>query len=277
MAFLRTGCLVSANGDDMDDHINPEGTAKVFTESTDEYYRAHGIKTFRDLLRCSDKQCGHVQQERAAIPVIAREQTKKDNAVVQRRFTELERSRDERAVLLVRVLQHGFMWAGSSFIVFISGGVTGLLDFLSETDEDGNPSHDIDLYRVSKTVGGLGKRKIGGKWAITGQSKKRSVVRFSIELKNAPKRRLELDQVNLFKSTLSPSTDMWSLCASYTKDKLVVTKLYGDEGPPVEVTLHNALRYEDGNATCYVLRRAVMPTYKDGELAKSTSSACDRR
>ena len=138
LAFLRTGCLVSANGDDIDDHINPEGTAQVFAESTDEYYRVHGIKTFRDLLRCSDKQCGHVQQERAAIPVIAREEKNADNAVVKRRFTELKRSRDERAVLLVRVLQHGFMWAGSSFIVFISRGVTGLLEFLSETDADGN-------------------------------------------------------------------------------------------------------------------------------------------
>ena len=114
-------------------------------------------------------------------------------------------------------------------------------------------------------------------WAIIGKSKKRSVDRFSIELVKAPKWRLELDQVNLFKGTLSPSTDMWSLCASCTNGKLVVSKLYGDDGPPVEVTLHNALRYDSGNATCYVLRRAVMPTYKDGELAKSTSSACDRR
>ena len=120
-------------------------------------------------------------------PVIAREEKSADNAVVQGRFAELERSRDERAVLLARLLQHGFMWAGSSFIVFISRGVTGLLDFLTETDADGNPSHDIDLYRVSKTVKGLGKRKIRSMWAIIGKSKKRSVDRFSIELVKAPK------------------------------------------------------------------------------------------
>ena len=58
-AFLRTGCLVSANGDDVDNEMDPEGVRKAMEDSTDTYYRQHQIRTFRDLLRCSDGDCKH--------------------------------------------------------------------------------------------------------------------------------------------------------------------------------------------------------------------------
>jgi hypothetical protein len=61
LAFLRTGCLVSANNDDIDAEIQPGGVEAAIKKSRDSYYRDHksperpeGIQTFRELLLCSD-------------------------------------------------------------------------------------------------------------------------------------------------------------------------------------------------------------------------------
>ena len=60
LAFLRTGCMVSANGAEVDKEIKPEGMETAIKNSTDSYYKDHSIETFRDLLKCSDLDCGHV-------------------------------------------------------------------------------------------------------------------------------------------------------------------------------------------------------------------------
>jgi hypothetical protein len=159
LAFLRTGCLVSSNGDDVDAEINPEGTAKVFTDSKDSYYKDHNITSFRELLVCSDGECGHVQP-RAQPASLSRAQRRNDEAVAQSRFEQLEQSSDERAILIVRCVKRGLKWAGSSFVVFMGGGVDRLLEFLSEQDDKGDPAHDVDMYRTSKDTPSLGKRMV---------------------------------------------------------------------------------------------------------------------
>ena len=53
------------------------------------------------------------------------------------------------------------------------------------------------------------------------------------------------------------------MCVYYDKisDELKVGKLFSSEGPPIALTLHNALKIGNPDATCYVLRRQVMPVY----------------
>ena len=76
-------------------------------------------------------------------------------------LSDLVKSKDQRAMGIVRCLKRGLKWAGSSFIEFVSGGVSRLLQFLSEMREDSNPMHDVDMYRTTKKTGTLGVRIFG--------------------------------------------------------------------------------------------------------------------
>jgi hypothetical protein len=91
--------------------------------------------------------------------------------------------------------------------------------------------------------------------------------------------RLDIDQVNLPKSKMQPSTDLWpNLCASYKDGKLGVELLWPDRGPLLNFTLHNALRLNCGDAvSCCVLRRIVIPTYDDNGQFQADESFCDGR
>jgi hypothetical protein len=146
-AFLRTGLLVSANGDDIDDKIRPEGLEAAMEKSKDTYFKNHKITTFRELLKCSDKTCEHVPPP-APLPVVSQESIRANAITVRKRFAELERSTDRGVMLLVKCLRAGTRWAGSSLVTFISGGVWALRLFLAERTELGEPVH---IY--------IGKRK----------------------------------------------------------------------------------------------------------------------
>jgi hypothetical protein len=203
---------------------------------------------------------------------------------VDERFTELEASNDIRAKFIVKCLQNHIKWAGSSFIVFMGGGVATLFEFLDEVKDDGTPAHDIDLYRKSKKTQKLGTRFAGMKvWKFEELAKKRAVKAFRLTEKNPqgdqrPKL-LDLDEVNLFKGSISPSTDLWpNLCAGVDeKGALIVENLFSNRGPPIEHTRHNALHFGNGNVDCYVLRKAAMSTYNDVGGLEEDATSCDGR
>ena len=282
-AFLRTGCLVSANGDNVDNEMAPEGACKAMEESTDNYYRQHCIQTFRQLLACSDGNCNHAEPP-PPLPGISAEDEKADSAQVSQLFAELVRSQDERAKLLVKCVKGGLKWAGSSFTEFLSKGVEGLLKFLSEkipatADAPESLAHDIDLYRINDSTQKLGKRFIGTQWECPGALKARAVDKFHLVLKQDNKTQLQIDQVNLHKSNINPSTDLWpNICASLDDGCLCVGQLWQNRGPPLGVTLHHALSLHSGTPVpCYVLRRHAMPTYDASGNFQQDDSYCDGR
>ena len=143
--------------------------------------------------------------------------------MVAGQFAELTRSKDPRAVFISKCLQEGRLkWAGSSLVVFLRNGVSGLLEFLSEAGEvkgEAKLFHDVDLYRTTEDTQSIGIRFAGGKkkWTMTTKTK-RSVDKITLTWvgKDHDGVGLEVDQVNLHKksSTMSPSTDIWgNLCA----------------------------------------------------------------
>ena len=256
---------MSANGSDVDDEIQPEGMTAVFKNSTDPYYKEHGIQKFRDLLKCVD-DCTHVQPP-AILPPVSTSNKEADKKTVRRRLNGLNASLDSRIMFIVRCMKRGLRWAGSSGITFLSTGVEGLLPFLSETNEDGSLQHDVDLYRVLAKSGSFGTHLIKS-WEIVGKpARKGCVTRYSLQSSAAGLHRLAIDHVCLIKGSMRPSTDVWpNLCVYYDtdSDELKVGKLFSNEGPPLALTLHNALKLGQPDATCYVLRRQVMPVYDNG-------------
>ena len=245
LAFLRTGVLVSANGDEeIDKEIKPEGmTAAIKKLKTRcEYYNDHKVEKFRDLLKCKGGECGHVQP-RPPLPPLATTLLNVDTEKVTERFMELEASKDIRTTFIVKCLQNHIKWAGSSFIVFMGGGVATLFEFLDELKDDGTPAHDIDLYRKSKTTQKIGTRFAGmSVWKFEVLPKKRAVEAFRLTERNPPAgqrpKLLDIDEVNLFKGSFSPSTDLWpNLCAGVDeKGELIVENLFPNRGPPIEHT-----------------------------------------
>jgi hypothetical protein len=159
LAFFRTGALVSANGDRIDNEINPEGLEKAMACSDDPYYKQHNITSFQDLLACSDG-CDH-SEDANAIPNISQNEVVSCEAKLLHRAVQLEGSTDPRAELIMKCLRAGYKWAGSALLRFISHGLEELLRFLSECNADGSPAHDLDFYRDSKDVQALGKRFVG--------------------------------------------------------------------------------------------------------------------
>lgn len=64
----------------------------------------------------------------------------------------------------------------------------------------------------------------------------------------------------------------------YENGKLQVQKLWPDRGPPLNLTLHHALRMGNGEQVpCYVLRRQAMPTYDSEGKVEVDESTCDGR
>jgi hypothetical protein len=108
---------------------------------------------------------------------------------------------------------------------------------------------------------------------------KRSVDKYKIEC-SATKYRLDIDQVNLFKAKISPSTDIWgNLCASCNGNgQFHLEKLVDRLEVPLEVTISNVLQIGSvPDVTCYVLRRAAMPTYDESGQFIRNDSYCDGR
>ena len=276
LAFLRTGCLVTANGSEQHDkEMRPEGVEAAIKNSKDDYYKNHEITTFTDLLRCSDG-CDHKEQPQPPAEPGANEQ-KANEETLRMRSQELEQNNDPRAVLLVKCLREGFKWAGSSLVEFLAKGTGRLLQFLSEVNQGGELLHDLDLYREEK-VKKLGKRFCEA--AVLTVSKRGAVDKYKMVLKGNPEVSLEVDQVNLFKkrSSMSPSTDIWgNLCLEWTNSALRVGQLVPDARIPLSLTLHNALRIGLEEVACYVLRQKAMPTYDDEGNFKAADYFCDGR
>jgi hypothetical protein len=283
LAFLRTSVMVSANGDEIDKEMKPEGVEEAMMKSTDPYYKDHGISCYQQLLECSDNKCGHADDHRKVIPAVPSHKKQSDLLLVKTRFTSLEESKDPRAQLIVRCLKKGFKWAGSSFVVFLSNGVEELLEFLSEM-EGGEPAHDVDLYRIDKTTTKLGVRLVSKTWDFPKPKKARAVDKYTFTLSQQAGAletgaTFAVDQVNLFKSKMKPSTDLWpNLCGGYNGSNFLVENLFQDFGVPLAVSLNHALRIgKEENVPCYVLRREAMPKYDEGGNFVSDESYCDGR
>jgi hypothetical protein len=187
-AFLRTGALVSAKTryvptigapsvdlvvsaqqDEIDRGMNPEGLRTAMEQSKDPYFKQHDIKTFRDLYVCSyPDKCTHrdcSSNRESFDDMLSQDDKARDEATLTRRFRELSSSTNPIAKLLVKCIRQGRMkWAGMSMTKFLSSGVTALLSYLSETQDDGKPAHDIDLYRDDKSIKKLGKRFVTTAW-----------------------------------------------------------------------------------------------------------------
>ena len=134
------------------------------------------------------------------------------------------------------------------------------------------------LARCDENSQKLGARFVGRYWRIENMEKAGGVDKVTLKSKTG-NTRLDIDQVNLPKSKMQPSTDLWpNLCASYKDGKLGVELLWPDRGPLLNFTLHNALRLNCGDAvSCCVLRRIVMPTYDDNGQFQADESFCDGR
>jgi hypothetical protein len=106
-----------------------------------------------------------------------------------------------------------------------------------------------------------------------------SVEKFCLSLAAAPGVILDIDQVNLAKSSINPSTDIWpNLCLQFANGQLQVGQLWADRGPALAQTLHNVLRMGGGAAVpCYVLRKQAMPTYDCEQKLDLDESTCDGR
>jgi hypothetical protein len=174
-------------------------------------------------------------------------------------MTELKQSADPRCILLVRLLKAGFKWAGSSLIVFLGQGVPALLAFVSEAGGDGAPLHDIDVYRDKNRNSTI--EDVISDWAWE-KTTKYAVDKFTLRQQDIV---LALDHVNYSTKTFQPGTDLWA-------NMYISMRPNGDEqygrfhqlGPPVEVTLENALTAGGAEAVpCYVLRSAIHPAYKE--------------
>lgn len=286
LAFLRVGALVSINGDSIDKEMNPEGSEQAIAKSKDDYYKEHDIKTFYDLLQCSDG-CNHAPPAPPPAEPTTGEQ-EMDAIVVATRFAELTQSKDPRAVFISKCLQEGRLkWAGSSLVVFLRNGVSGLLEFLSEAGEakgEAKLLHDVDLYRTTEDTQNIGIRFAGGKkkWTMTTKTK-RSVDKITLTWvgEGYDGVGLEVDQVNLHKnsSTMSPSTDIWgNLCAELKEGKLQTGQLVTGSSIPLSVTVHNVLRLGmNPPPPCYVLRRAAWPTYDEHGNFEPAEYYCDGR
>ena len=273
LAFRRTGALVSTNNDDVDDGIQPEGMEAAMQNSKDTYYQDHKITNFRQLLQCSDGKCGHVEPC-SPPPGVPNETIRNDNATVRKRFRELEFSDDVRLMLIVKCLKAGMRWAGSSLVTFLSEGVSGLRIFLSACSDDGKLLHDVDLYREHSKIKKIGVRFLTKKWLLTSTEKCRGVDKFELEYK-ASQSRLAIDQVNQFKTTLSPSTDIWgNLCAAFNTqtDSFQIEKFAPKKGPKLEVTINNALRVGK-EVWCGLLRPA---TCRNVYVQRSWQVCCKR-
>lgn len=112
LAFLRTSAMVSANGDDIDDEMNPEGVEAAMKKSQDPYYQDHGIRTYRQLLVCSDKKCNHVDSFVRVTPTVTVQAKQADSRLLKARFSVLGESSDPRAKLITACLNPVFCGLG---------------------------------------------------------------------------------------------------------------------------------------------------------------------
>jgi hypothetical protein len=186
-------------------------------------------------------------------------------------------------------MKNGMLWAGSTLIEFLSGGVSRLMSFLSECT-DGRPDHDIDLYRERESTQKFGVRFAGmSTWDQRpdpetnkkGPNKAGAVRKFQlISKQDQPPILVDVDEVNLFKRSISPSTDLWpNLCAVYdtAKAQFTLRKMHEGKGPPLSITRHNALRFGTEPTTCYVLRERAWPMYGADGAIITDENTCDGR
>jgi hypothetical protein len=101
-----------------------------------------------------------------------------------------------------------------------------------------------------------------------------------ISKKGQPPILVDVDEVNLFKRTISPSTDLWpNLCAVYdtAEGQFTVRKMHEGKGPLLSISRYNALRFRTEPTTCYVMRERAWPMYgADGAIIMDEST-CDGR
>ena len=214
------------------------------------------------MLKYTDGKCDHEADNSPPLPEVSLSDQADDVKKMKERFKELQASTDPRAKLLCKCLNNNMKWAGSSFIEFVSKGTEGLLNFLSETKQGSvTLAHDVDLYRSTDDDGKLGKRFVGTQWDCPQPKTAGAVRKFSLTLKANGQVRLDVDEVNLYRSSMLPSTDLWPhVCASKCNGQLQVDNLFPGKGPPLALSLHNALQIGGGIAVeCYVLRRQAMP------------------
>ena len=86
--------------------------------------------------------------------------------------------------------------------------------------------------------------KAAGRWIFrNGTVNQGSVEKFYLQCEDDDgQHKLDVAVVNIFKGTISPSTDIYG-------DGFCLERLF-DKGPPVELTLHNALCFGNREVNC---------------------------
>jgi hypothetical protein len=259
LAFARTPNLVSMTGQwPVDELMKPEGVMAAVKASDDPWYTDHKVETYQGLFLCAVGLCDHAGP---TWEVPSKEEQKQDEVSLAKRFAELTKSADPRAKLLSKLLRSGYTWAGSSFIVFLGGGLDKALPWLAMEDNAGDNLHDADVYCEEKKLSTLSKELLRG-WR--GEPKDAFGVQKYTLTHTATKSKMAVDCVSRGSWTL-PGSDLFaSLHARFNSstNTLGVSLYHADKNkPPRELSLHNALRYDRGAPVdCYTFRSAICPT-----------------
>lgn len=265
-SFARTSCLTSMTGlCEVDKMMKPEGVLKEIEDSEDPWYKKHAIQTYQDLVQCVGQLCDHGSKKQWHELKV--EEISADKSSLAARLHELTNSDDARAVLLVDLLRAGYKWAGSSFITFLGLGLGPTLSLLAKVDANHVHLHDVDMYRCPVEVDG-GTEELPTS-ALTGkgweQPKVTDAFNVSKHILTFPETgaRLALDLVT-WGPWCKPGSDLFaSLHLRWDRQhsKLLCGLFHVACAPPMTVSIHNALRYRQGQPVpCYSLREEICPT-----------------
>ena len=213
-----------------------------------------------------------------SLPVWDSKATSIDN-IFWGRFTQLEKCKDARAVLVTQLIKRGYKWAGNSLITFLGQGVEEFMSYLNKP-----VSGDIDLYRTNEEICDISENMLthadfgSGAWKIDEKKRSWDVDKLKLTHKR-PKVNLTLDQVNVLGEPLPSGTDLWAnLYVGFRSGTYYYELFRSGIGPNIQITIRNALNYGNGAPVdCFVLRKDIMPAYDYTGTFKQDESNVDGR
>jgi hypothetical protein len=302
-SFVSTGCLVSATGTEAADYdaaMKPEGVMDAVEDiKKDQAYsvRVFGagagadIKTYQQLLVHADRFSG--QRSSAWTADLERlhgdqQQLGEDSVLLADRFEVLQASPDPICLGIVAALKVGYRWAGNSYITFLGQGVDAMVELvrggsdldlyvddgqapapppLSEVFPPGKPPVAAKKKRGERAA--VAAREAEPGWQLDGQPDAKWKVAkhtFNVYTAAAATIQVKVDVVTRGEWA-KPSSDLFASlhCAWSAELKRPIAGLFFDGAayPPLELTLHNALRYgsqSDTPVPLYTFRCAICPT-----------------
>jgi hypothetical protein len=213
----------------------------------------------------------HLELDQAAVKLLKNTFSKR-----MKQLNDKRRTGQLTGQLLSALMKAGLKWAGSSLIRFLSTNYSGLIAFLNEMDTDGTLSHDIDVYRTSRTDFRLDKNTfmnlgLADGWVCVQNTKANAVDKLIIHYKQECV--FHIDQVNLTASKFPLGTDLWAnlFCSVDEKDEFNYGVFHEATDvnpfiPSADVSMNNVINHGGNPLQCYVLRQNVMPMYSEGKF-----------